>query len=163
MPTTCLAALIKRLRGIWERYRLRAEAAQNRRDDGHGRVYAWGQGTKETQTAQGHRRSTKEIRASVRIAGSRWCQPRAQGLQTSAKAVSPQPSSGTGHPESIRESGQCNDARIMHTLSDDKKDGYEIGILSLYPRYPEKEHSQTTFFQSNKAPEQREDLIRGKS
>ncbi|MBR1929356.1 MAG: hypothetical protein IJ834_06475, partial [Paludibacteraceae bacterium] len=59
------------LRGIWERYRLRTEAAHNRRDDGHGRGYAWGQGTKETQTAQGHRRSTKEIRASVRIAGSR--------------------------------------------------------------------------------------------
>ena len=97
MPTTCLAALIKRLRGIWERYRLRAEAAQNRRDDGHGRGYAWGQGTKETQTAQGHRRSTKETRASVRIAGSRWRQPRAQGLQTSAKAVSPQTSSGTRH------------------------------------------------------------------
>ena len=61
MPTTCLAALIKRLRGIWERYRLRAEAAQNRRDDGHGRVYAWGQVTKETQTAQGskeHRRNS---------------------------------------------------------------------------------------------------------
>ena len=70
MPTTCLAALIKRLRGIWERYRLRAEAAQNRRDDGHGRVYAWGQGIRESQTAQGHRRSTKEIRGSVRIAGS---------------------------------------------------------------------------------------------
>lgn len=45
--------------------------------------------TKETQTAQGHRRSTKENRASVRIAGARWSQPRAQGLQTSAKAVSP--------------------------------------------------------------------------
>ena len=59
--------------------------------------YAWGQGTKETQTAQGHRRSTKEIRASVRIAWARWRQPRAQGLQTSAKAVSPQTSSGTGH------------------------------------------------------------------
>lgn len=44
-------------------------------------VYAWGQVTKETQTAQGHRRSTKEIRASVRIAGSRRGQPRAQGLQ----------------------------------------------------------------------------------
>ena len=56
-----------------------------------------GAGQKETQTAQGHRRSTKEIRASVRIAGSRWRQPRAQGLQTSAKAVSPQTSSGTGH------------------------------------------------------------------
>ena len=54
-------------------------------------------GHKETQTAQGHRRSTKETRASVRIAGSRWRQPRAQGLQTSAKAVSPQTSSGTGH------------------------------------------------------------------
>ena len=52
-------------------------------------VYAWEQGTKETQTAQGHRRNTKEIRASVWIAGSRWGQPRAQGLQTSAKAVSP--------------------------------------------------------------------------
>lgn len=89
MPTTRLAALIKRLRGIWEWYRLRAEAAQNRRDDGHGRAYAWGQGIKETQTAQGHRRSTKENRASVRIAGLRWRQPRAQGLQTSAKAVSP--------------------------------------------------------------------------
>ena len=76
------------LRGIWERYRLRAEAAQNRRDDGHGRGYAWGAGQKETQTAQGHRRSTEETRASVRIAGSRWRQPRA-GLQTSAKAVSP--------------------------------------------------------------------------
>ena len=48
-----------------------------------------GTGHKETQTAQGHRRSTKETRASVRIAGSRWRQPRAQGLQTSAKAVSP--------------------------------------------------------------------------
>lgn len=29
----------------------------------------------------------------------------------------------------------------MHTLSDDKKDGYVIGILSLYPHRPEKEHS----------------------
>ena len=47
-------------------------------------VYAWEQGTKETQTAQGHRRNTKENRASVRIAGSQWRQPRAQGLQTSA-------------------------------------------------------------------------------
>lgn len=45
--------------------------------------------------------------------------------------------------------------------SDDKKDGYKIGILSLSPWHPEKEHSQTTFFQSNKAPEQREDLIKG--
>lgn len=47
--------------------------------------------TKETQTAQGHRRSTKENRASVRIAGAphgRCSAPRA-GLQTSAKAVSP--------------------------------------------------------------------------
>ena len=33
---------------------------------------------KETHPAQGHRRSTKEIRASVRIAGSRWRPPRAQ-------------------------------------------------------------------------------------
>ena len=85
MPTTCLAALIKRLRGIWEWYRLRTEAAQNRRDDGYGRGYAWGAGQKETQTAQGHRRSTKETRASVRIAGSRWRQPRAQGLQTTQR------------------------------------------------------------------------------
>ena len=68
-------------------------------------VYAWEKGTKETQTAQGHRRSTKETRASVRIAGSRWRQPRAQGLQTSAKAVLPQTSSGTGNPRGIRESG----------------------------------------------------------
>ena len=44
---------------------------------------------KETHPAQRHRRSTKENRASVRIAGSRWGQPRAQGLLTSAKAVSP--------------------------------------------------------------------------
>lgn len=55
-----------------------------------------GTGQKETQTAQGHRRSTKENRASVRIAGSRWRQPRAQGLQTSAKTVSPQTYSGPG-------------------------------------------------------------------
>ena len=48
-------------------------------------VYAWGQVTKETQTAQGHRRSTKENRASVRIAGSWWGQPRAQGLQTTQR------------------------------------------------------------------------------
>ena len=88
MPTTCLAALIKRLRGIWERYRLRAEAAQNRRDDGHGRVYAWGHGKKRLRPRKAAR-STEETRASVRIAGSRWMQPRAQGLQTSAKAVSP--------------------------------------------------------------------------
>ena len=97
------------LRGIWERYRLRAEAAQNRRDDGHGRVYACGQGTKETQTAQGHRRSTKETRASVRIAGSRWRQPRAQGLQTSAKAVSPQTSSGTRNKDYTAK--KCNNAK----------------------------------------------------
>ena len=70
-----------------------------------------GAGQKETQTAQGHRRSTKETRASVRIAGARRGQPRAQGLQTSAKAASPQTSSGTGHPGGIRESGQCNEAR----------------------------------------------------
>ena len=125
MPTTCLAALIKRLRGIWERYRLRAEAAQNRRDDGHGRVYAWGQVTKETHPAQGHRRSTKEIRASVRIAGSWWRQPRAQGLQTSAKAVSPQTYSGTGHPGGIRKSGQCNEAREIASLR-----GNGRGLLS---------------------------------
>ena len=56
-----------------------------------------GTGQKETQTAQGHIRSTKETRASVRIAGARRGQPRAQGLQTSAKAVLPQTSSGTGH------------------------------------------------------------------
>ena len=70
-----------------------------------------GAGQKETQTAQGHRRSTKETRSSVRIAGARRGQPRAQGLQTSAKAASPQTSSGTGHPGGIRESGQCNEAR----------------------------------------------------
>ena len=51
--------------------------------------------------------------------------------------------------------------KMQLSHSDDKKDGYKIGILSLYPWHPEKEHSQTTFFQSNKAPEQREDLIRG--
>ena len=96
MPTTCLAALIKRLRGIWERYRLRAEAAQNRRDDGHGRVYAWGQVTKETHPAQGHRRSTKETRASVRIAGSRWRQPRAQDYRLQQRRCR-RSDSGTGH------------------------------------------------------------------
>ena len=98
------------LRGIWERYRLRQRQPQNRRDDGHGRVYAWGQVTKETHTAQRHRRSTKENRASVRIAGSRWRLPRAQGLQTSAKAVSPL---RFGHraPRRHTEKGACNDAR----------------------------------------------------
>ena len=111
MPTTCLAALIKRLRGIWEWYRLRAEAAQNRRDDGHGRVYAWGQVTKETQTAQGHRRSTKENRASVRIAGLRWGQPRAQGLQTSAKAVSPLRFGHRAHKVGYGKVGNGKDAR----------------------------------------------------
>ena len=115
MPTTCLAALIKRLRGIWERYRLRAEAAQNRRDDGHGRGYAWGQVTKETQTAQGHRRSTKETRASVRIAGSRWRQPRAQGLQTSAKTVSPLRFGHRAPPEAYGKVGHAmrQDNRIL--------------------------------------------------
>lgn len=34
-------------------------------------------------------KGTEETRASVRIAGAQWSQPRAQGLQTSAKAVSP--------------------------------------------------------------------------
>ena len=29
--------------------------------------------------------------------------------------------------------------------SDDKKDGYKIGILSLYPWHPEKEHSRNEF------------------
>ena len=126
-----------------------------------------GAGQKETQTAQGHRRSTKEIRASVRIAGSRWRQPRAQGLQTSAKAVLPQTSSGTRHPGGIRESGQCNDARIMHTLSDDKKDGYEIGILSLYPHRPEKEHSRNDFLSRGlphqQAANEESTLLKGKS
>ncbi len=98
------AALIKRLRGIWERYRLRAEAAQNRRNDGHGRVYAWGQVTKETQTAQGHRRSTKEIRASVRIAASRWRQPRAQDYRLQQRRCR-RSYSGTGHPGGIRKNG----------------------------------------------------------
>ena len=51
----------------------------------------------------------------------------------------------------------------MHTLSDDKKDGYKIGILSLYPRHPEKEHSQTTFFQSNKALSNAKTLLGGKA
>ena len=56
----------------------------------------------------------------------------------------------------------------MHTLSDDKKDGYEIGILSLYPHRPEKEHSRNDFLSSGlphqQARERREHLIiRGKS
>ena len=53
MPTTCLAALIKRLRGIWERYRLRAEAAQNRRDDGHGRGMRGGRSQKRLRPRKG--------------------------------------------------------------------------------------------------------------
>lgn len=60
MPTTCLAALIKRLRGIWERYRLRAEAAQNRRDDGHGRVYAWGMAKRDSDR-KGQRGALKKF------------------------------------------------------------------------------------------------------
>ena len=93
MPTTCLAALIKRLRGIWERYRLRAEAAQNRRDDGHGRGYAWGQGKKRLRprkVIKEHRRNSG-VRTDSRVTVE--AAPRA-GLQTSAKAVSPL---GFGH------------------------------------------------------------------
>jgi len=63
----------------------------------------------------------------------------------------------------IRRRNAIMQRKMQLSHSDDKKDGYKIGILSLYPWHPEKEHSQTTFFQSNKAPEQREDLIRGKS
>ena len=56
----------------------------------------------------------------------------------------------------------------MQTLSDDKKDGYEIGILSLYPHRPEKEHSRNDFLSRGlphqKARERREHLIkRGKA
>lgn len=56
----------------------------------------------------------------------------------------------------------------MHTLSDDKKDGYEIGILSLYPHRPEKEHSRNDFLSRGlprqQARERREHLIkRGKA
>ena len=96
-------------------YRLRAEAAQNRRDDGHGRGYAWGQVTKETQTAQGHRRSTKETRASVRIAGSQWRQPRAQGLQTTQRRRSRRHLRAQGTPEAYGKVGHAmrQDNRIL--------------------------------------------------
>ena len=73
-----------------------AEAAQNKRDDGHGRGYAWGQGKKRLRprkVIKEHKRNSgvrTDSRVTVEAA-------RAQGLQTSAKAVSPQTSSGTGH------------------------------------------------------------------
>jgi hypothetical protein len=35
--------------------------------------------------------------------------------------------------------------KMQLSHSDDKKDGYEIGILSLYPHLPEKEHSRNDF------------------
>ena len=71
MPTTCLAALIKRLRGIWEWYRLRTEAAHNRRDDGHGRGVARGQDIQETHPAQGHRKEHRETWGAHRQQGHR--------------------------------------------------------------------------------------------
>lgn len=53
----------------------------------------------------------------------------------------------------------------MQTLSDDKKDGYVIGILSLYPHRPEKEHSLHDFLSRGlphqQARERREHLIIG--
>ena len=55
-----------------------------------------GAGQKETQTAQGHRRSTKENRASVRIAGARWSQPRAQDYRLQQRRCR-RSDSGTGH------------------------------------------------------------------
>ena len=69
-------------------YRLRAEAAQNRRDDGHGRGYAWGQGKKRLRprkVIKEHKRNSG-VRTDSR--GTVESAPRA-GLQTSAKAVSP--------------------------------------------------------------------------
>ena len=66
------------LRGIWERYRLRAEAAQNRRDDGHGWGVAWRQDIQETQTAQGikeHKRNS-DVRTDSR--GTVEADPRAR-------------------------------------------------------------------------------------
>ena len=100
--------------------------------EGHGWGVAWGKGIRETQTAQGHRRSTKENRPSVRIAGSRWSQPRAQGLQTSAKAVSPQTSSGTGHPGGIRKSEACNDAREIASYAVMVGGYYAEGATDFY-------------------------------
>ena len=104
-----------------------------------------GAGQKETQTAQRHRRSTKETRASVRIAGLRWCQPRAQGLQTSAKAVSPQTYSGTGHPGGIRKSGQCNDAREKYLFLQAKEGGCTLQPLIVRIQPHAKEQPQRKF------------------
>ena len=47
------------------------------------------------------------------------------------------------------------------SLSDDKKDGYEIGILSLYPRRPEKEHSRNDFLSIKPAANVESTLLRG--
>ena len=62
---------------------------------------------KETQTTQGHRRSTKENRASVRIAGSRWGQPRAQGLQTTQRRRSRRHLRAQGTPEAYGKVGNA--------------------------------------------------------
>lgn len=91
-----------------------------------------GAGQKETQTAQGHRGSTKEIRASVRIAGSRWRQPRAQGLQTSAKAVSPQTSSGTGHTRLATEKWVMHEAREIASYAVMVGGYYAEGATDFY-------------------------------
>ena len=72
---------------------------------------------KETQTAQGHRRSTKETRPSVRIAGLRWCQPRAQGLQITQSRCCRRYLRAQGTQGWLRKSGQCNDAREQSQLS----------------------------------------------
>ena len=66
-----------------------------------------GAGQKETQTAQGHRRSTKETRASVRIAGSRWRQPRAQDYRLRQRRCRRRHLRAQGTPEAYGKVGNA--------------------------------------------------------
>jgi len=104
MPTTCLAALIKRLRGIWEWYRLRAEAAKSlsrrrplfpfRREDAPGQ--------KETQTAQGSKELKKLGRPDSRVTVE--AAPRARTTDFGKGGVAAD-IFGHRHPGGIRKSG----------------------------------------------------------
>jgi len=74
-----------------------------------------GAGQKETQTAQGHRRSTKEIRASIRIAGARWSQPRAQDYRLQQRRCCRRHLRAQGTPEAYGKVGNAmmQDNRIL--------------------------------------------------
>jgi len=128
-------------------------------------VYAWEKDTKETQTAQRHRRSTKENRASVRIAWSRRGQPRAQGLQTSAKAVSPLRFGHRAHKLGYGKVGKAMRQGMIHKIYCLRNGGYNA---VQYPQFLCSLHAQKNyplaqyiFFLLNKqSPERSENLIK---